>query len=724
MKFYLRNILIVLSLGFFVTSCLRTKDQAVGYLTLNLSMDESVELVSTKGGEEPIFQISIKNTFGNVVYTTEDHRNLALEPLQLLIGKYTMTATSSMQGAAAFDAPAYSGQTTFTISENILLPIELTCSLTNVKVTTQVSEKIKTNFKEYTLTVTNGEGTLVYSSLTGTYEKEGFFSVTGNLSWTLRMVNHDNVIYEAVSEAYTNVKAKQHYNFSFDLAEQETFGGGAFEVVVSDSLNEKTYNVVLDFLAMGKPMIYSNTYELTGTFEFGKGEAIDGVVYFNASKGFKHIGLHHTSLELSAAGLDRNVLLVNASAETIAALANAGIIVPNITVGTVQTSVDFSTFFAKLPMGLYDIEVEMTDVENNTRVQHIKFDVKPSTPFDSVNPKVFDIWATFAKVSGQWFSAEMPEALTFQYRKFGNPDWQNVDPATVKKDATTRTFSTYISGLQPSTMYEFRAVNPENLETEARTFTTEVAAVVPNMGFDSWYKSGNIWFPNADANNFYWDTANKGSDAVGVYPTSPEYNHLVASGSGKAAAKLESKEVAMVGLAAGNIYTGKFLKAIVSITNPGAELNWGVPFSSRPLALKGWVDYAPGTINKTKAPYGSMSGKPDIAQVQVLITSWSQPFLISTQQQLFVDVENDPAIIAYGTLDFNATNGYVDFTIPLVYRNTSARPTYIVIVASSSKYGDYFTGSTSSVMYVDEFSLVYNMNELTPEQLEQTNYNK
>ena len=70
------------------------------------------------------------------------------------------------------------------------------------------------------------------------------------------------------------------------------------------------------------------------------------------------------------------------------------------------------------------------------------------------------------------------------------------------------------------------------------------------MGFDAWYKSGSIWYPNSDSGNFWWDTANGGSDAVSVYPTSPEESHVK---SGKAA-KLESKEVAMVGLAAGNIY--------------------------------------------------------------------------------------------------------------------------------------------------------------------------
>ena len=72
--------------------------------------------------------------------------------------------------------------------------------------------------------------------------------------------------------------------------------------------------------------------------------------------------------------------------------------------------------------------------------------------------------------------------------------------------------------------------------------------------------------------------------------------------------------------------------------------------------------------------------------------------------------------------DFNATNGYIEFTLPLTYKSTTRIPRYIVIAASASKYGDYFTGSTSSVMYVDEFSLIYDPAELTEEQLAKVKY--
>ena len=46
-------------------------------------------------------------------------------------------------------------------------------------------------------------------------------------------------------------------------------------------------------------------------------------------------------------------------------------------------------------------------------------------------------------------------------------------------------------------------------------------------------------------------------------------------------------------------------------------------------------------------------------------------------------------------------------------------PVYVIIMTTSSKDGDVFTGSTSSVMYVDEFSLDYSFNT---ECLKKTEY--
>ena len=72
--------------------------------------------------------------------------------------------------------------------------------------------------------------------------------------------------------------------------------------------------------------------------------------------------------------------------------------------------------------------------------------------------------------------------------------------------------------------------------------------------------------------------------------------------------------------------------------------------------------------------------------------------------------DKNPHIIAYGELsaeEAKGTGDWQEFTIDLEYRDLTRVPKYIIVVASASKYGDYFTGSTSSVMYIDDFELVY-----------------
>ena len=67
-------------------------------------------------------------------------------------------------------------------------------------------------------------------------------------------------------------------------------------------------------------------------------------------------------------------------------------------------------------------------------------------------------------------------------------------------------------------------------------------------------------------------------------------------------------------------------------------------------------------------------------------------------------------MIAYGEKVFDsATTGdaMIEFEIPLVYARTDAKAVNVIVVCSASKGGDYFAGAAGSVMYIDDFELVY-----------------
>lgn len=107
--------------------------------------------------------------------------------------------------------------------------------------------------------------------------------------------------------------------------------------------------------------------------------------------------------------------------------------------------------------------------------------------------------------------------------------------------------------------------------------------------------------------------------------------------------------------------------------------------------------------------FHDLKGRPDTCIVWAALADWDVPFEIRTNpknRQLFS--ENDPQVIAYGKVQFGeSVPEYVPFELEFDYRTTQRIPRYIVIVASASKYGDFFTGGDGSVLYVDELSLEY-----------------
>lgn len=678
-----------------------------GYLDISLQQDLTEYLVfKSEDAQETIFAVTIYDSDNNVVAAYDDHREIAGEPLELPVGTYKITASSVQNGAAAFDSPFYFGEQETVIRSNTMSDVTLTAYLANVKVTATFSDAIRSQFEEYILTVTNGEGTLIYSNVDDTIDNVGYFSATGTLTWTLALRNIEGEEYEVLTDTYEDVLPRQHYNLQFDLQDEDAFGGSSLKVGVDDSTKDKTYNLLLDFEADVRPTVTAS-FDMFQTFKYAEGENVEAKFAIKVPGGFKSAVISHANSTLSGYGLPYRFSIMDLSFYERTDYLNKGINVSEIKDGHTSGEVNLSGLFAKLPIGKYQIRFEIDSNNGKSRTQYCNFEVAPSVEVDAVSATA---WAEFAFLSAKWYPDTRPEGITFQYRKQAANDWVEVDPMLVEADDAAKTYKAEIWGLDGGTSYVFRAVSALDKETKEKNFTTESAGTIPNMGFDMWYQSGKIWYPNENSSNFYWDTANGGSDAVKVYPTSPEDSHVI---SGRAA-KLESKSVTFVGLAAGNIYTGKFVKAIMDLS-PGAELDWGVPFSSRPLALRGHLDYRPGTVNVNN--YAGMSGKTDIANIQVFLTDWSAPFIINTANGKFVEYDTDPCIIARGTADFNKTDGYIEFTIPLTYRSTTRIPRYLVIAASASKYGDYFTGSTSSVMYVDEFSFVYDPSDLTEEEL-------
>jgi len=302
-------------------------------------------------------------------------------------------------------------------------------------------------------------------------------------------------------------------------------------------------------------------------------------------------------------------------------------------------------------------------------------------------------WCYQAKVFGLYSGAGDPH---LEYRKASESQWNMVSGAVVSDLG----ISADISGLESGTEYVVRVVEDGAYSPEV-SFVTETPVQLYNMDFDQWHLDGKVWYPYAKgADPTVWDSANKGAATFIGSSTTPEETFVV---EGKAV-RMESK-YAVIAFAAGNIYTGQFGK----INGIGAELDWGVPFSGRPSALKGWYSYTPAAIDNADPEFSHLLGQNDRCQILVFLTDWDVPFRLNTTAGKFVDFDNDPGIIAFAKMESSEdTQGkYREFTLPLEYRDQNRKPKYVVVACAASYLGDYFTGGVGSTMYIDEFEFLY-----------------
>lgn len=715
---------VVLSAGV-LASCNQEviQDNSYGYLGIRMDSDLSEDIiVKADAADDMVFAVNVSNQSGQTVATEEDHRTVTTEnPIKLQIGTYTVTASNGEDLNAAFNNPYYEGSKDVKIYPDRINTVDLTCSLANTIFSVEFPEDFSDNFDVYEVSVTNGTGSaLVLSNapqagnaLEAGLDAEAYFAVTGTLTWNLYLKNSEGGEYRYTA-TYENVKAKQHYHLTFELGEDQT-ADGAFiiKVTLDNSMDESEHKLILDFDNSSLPEVSSNdefAVESGVPVTTPVGNSISKVLNFSTPVGVSSLRITHDNEVLEQSGLPKSAELIGTSATD---LTNAGIVVSQaitkaVAQGSAEVAVNITSFISRLPVGAYEMTFTVIDAKGHYDVFELILEVISDVDAEAVSATAG--WACFAKLEGRFFTPEAPEGITFQYRKASESEWTEIDPSKMEVNTATLRYTTVVYSLAPSTEYVFRAVSAEDKETKEMTFSTAAAQMVPNLSFDNWYKDGDAWMPNANSSTYVWDSANPGTAGLGVVPTTPEESDVV---KGKAAKLQTSKAMGM--LAAGNIYIGKFAK----VAGLGAELDWGYSFSSRPIALTGYYKYTPKTIDMTKDPYKGLSGQTDQCQIQILLTDWDGMFRINTSKKQFVDFENDEHIIAHGSLTSgNNDNGYVKFTMPIVYRNNRT-PKYIVIVAAASRYGDYFTGGVGSVLRVDEFNLVYDPAELTDAEYQQ-----
>lgn len=351
----------------------------------------------------------------------------------------------------------------------------------------------------------------------------------------------------------------------------------------------------------------------------------------------------------------------------------------------IESISDFSLGYQKVIITYHDIMEEWT------------LYVVPTE--SEVSTDGVDAWTNVAWLHG---SGKEGAQNGFEIKEAAAETWERVPDDYITHDKGS--FTARMIHLKANTTYVCRAVSGDLTGNEV-TFTTGSVAELPNGSFDYWNLAGKVWNPWPEGSENFWDTGNKGATTLGDSNTQPTDDTW--SGSGQAA-KLATKFVGIgtLGkLAAGNMYVGNYLRTDGS----NGVLNFGKPFTQRPTRMKGYFKYTTVPINKTNSELTALMGQPDTCQIYIALGDWSDPVEIRTKpSDRKVFDKNDPHVIAYAEISSGeSVLEYTPFTLELEYRDTSRIPSYIIVVASASKYGDYFTGGDGSVLFIDDFSLEY-----------------
>lgn len=342
---------------------------------------------------------------------------------------------------------------------------------------------------------------------------------------------------------------------------------------------------------------------------------------------------------------------------------------------------------------------------------------------ETVRLTAADAWSRVIWLYGSGASGS---DMGFKYRREGDAEWTAVPDVTV----TDGTFSACLRA-EAETTYEVKAFCGDD-ESAVQSVTTQEVRQVPNSGFEQWTTLKDIVYPFADTNDRFWGTGNPGASVAGATLTTGDTDTRPGS-EGKLSARLESKFANVMGIgkfAAGNIFVGNYVR------NAGTNgiLTFGRPFVLRPTALRGWMKYTCGEvdrINRLPAGVSLAAGDNDNGSIYIALGTWTpeeyglcssaetdpvrrqcgtaeSPLCVDTRDESTFFNSKGKDVVAYGELILTESQTeWKEFVIELNYVRTDVVPTHMFIVCSASRYGDYFTGSTKSVMYVDDFELLY-----------------
>lgn len=670
-----------------------TPSEEKGVLTINVGS-------RTESGTAYDYILSIyKNEGGKSTlvrkYDSSKESMQKPEYIWLLAGNYTAKVECGTAVSATFNEKELYlyGEKDFDITAGASTTVDIVAVIQNIPVEVVFDQTIIDGFHDgYNVEVKADNNV----KLTYTESKKGYFimpSGVTNLSWhfvgTFEYDDNGELVNIDKSGTLANVELKKGYKLSFKFSKDATGLLGGLSVTVDESVEERD-----DHFAFNPDPVLKCA------------DGSDIAVPYNYSGGErKYVATspaNFCKVLINACGKEYNPVESAVAGVTLSGL------------NTPQLYITFSEdFFNALSGGSQIIELRVEDVDGGAVTKDLPYNLQG---VKSYNGAQANLWLGRASLSAMVFGT--PSNVEIICRE-GEGEWQHF-PAVASDN---NTYTAQVEGICAGHTYEYNLVIDGKTVGTSLAFSTPNGNQIPNGDMEQWSQDSDTYYPGPSKSTTYWDSGNGGTTYVGDNTDNNltgKSTDIRPGSTGTYSAFLDSK-VVMSKFGAGNIFVGSFGK--VSLSPIGATVYFGQPFTynAKPKGVKMWVKYNCGTIDNV----GSVgaSGDPDLTKIFCCMCNWSGAWCVDSAK---TDTTTfSPSMDNIKNCSDNRYNGvlytaYFESTtsnhewhelyIPfekIEGADESNGANYLVFTATCSGYGDYFTGSTDSWMYIDDIELVY-----------------
>lgn len=660
------------------------------------------------------FKVELINSSGVIFKRWEtfaEYKAQENEGIHMNAGHYKVRATYGDSTASGWDAWFFMGEQEFDVKPQEMEELSVVCKMANVKVAVVYGENLRADYQDYTATVSNSRGSLVF----GKDCAEAGYLPVGTLSVNMELtdVSGKKLYYRSA-----DVSAAAGDFITLNLDTKATPQGGmGLSLDVDYGTNDKTVEVGISdlFLPAGEPELSLTGFDTeTGQLSFiegnNPGETSATVTWDPKASPIKSLILKTQSSYFEEHGLPAEVDLCSISSSDKGLLLEHGLVFPEMSgeMTAAMAKIQFEDLAEKLEF-TDDVEanthtfiIEVTDSKEHSATKTLTIvPQQASKSLSEIQPG--NIWARRAYLTLN--TDGDPSKLTVQVKESGTELWYT--PEGTEYSVSGKTSSATVKGLKSNTKYAFRAVYNGFAAAEAPEMTTETEQQPENASFEEWkewdYTVYNLWpkasqtnyAPYKDDSSIWWDCNNsettpENRTISSNYPwkSFPMVSYVNGRKQGKAAQLMliaisntatgGTAPSPTVGL--GKIFTGVY---------DGVQ---GRPFSSRPSKLTFWYKYESVNSDNFKVYISMKNGDTVIGE---------GTFTSSESKTDWAECAVD---ITYSRTDLVADTIYIEFVSASDTEKWKYANNIGDIVYGGDKTADVHRGS---ILTVDDLELIY-----------------